>query len=199
MLGRSLFPFSLALLAVTAPAALSAQQSFRPTYDQFSVTGGFGGLSGAANLNDPGTSDWRLGFAATAGATYWLDRYVGLRANGSWGQDSIRGSASGVLGRRKFNKFYYDGDVVLRYPTAAGSGTLIPYVVGGAGAVSIHQLGSDSTFTKFAGNFGAGLEYRFGRFGVRAEGRDYVYQFDRYGFDKTQHDIVWDGGITVSF
>src|SRR2546425_5996695 len=37
--------------------------------------------------------------------------------------------------------------------------------------------------------FGGGIEYRFGRLGVRAEGRDYVYKFDRYGFDKTQHEI----------
>ena len=101
--------------------------------------------------------------------------------------------------RGKFNKFAYDGDIVLRYPVTTGTSTFVPYVVGGAGAISVHQLGSDSTWTKFAGNFGAGLEYRLGRVGVRAEGRDYVYKFDRYGFDKTQHDIAWQGGVTVSF
>lgn len=189
----------LLILGAVAPTALLAQAGFRPTYDRASVGAQFGGLSGAADLNDAGTADWRLGWAANADATLWLHRYVGVRASGTWAQDSIRGTAPGVVGRRKFNKFFYDADAVLRYPTSTGSGTLIPYVVAGAGAVSIHQLGSDSTFTKFAGNFGGGLEYRFGRFGVRAEGRDYVYQFDRYGFDKTQHDIVWDGGITVSF
>ena len=63
----------------------------------------------------------------------------------------------------------------------------------------MHQLGSDSTWTNFAGNFGAGVEYRFGRIGVRAEGRDFVYKFDRYGFNRTQHDIAWQGGVTVSF
>jgi len=26
-----------------------------------------------------------------------------------------------------------------------------------------------------------------------------VYKFDRYGFDKTQHDIAWQGGVTLSF
>src|SRR6266498_3839370 len=72
--------------------------------------------------------------------------------------------------------------------------------LGGAfGALCVHQLDSDSTWSKFTGNFGAGLEYRFGRIGVRAEGRDYVYTFDRYGFDKTQHDIAWQGGVTLSF
>src|SRR5439155_137452 len=82
---------------------------------------------------------------------------------------------------------------------AAGSGTLNPYVLGGVGAISVHQLGADSTWSKFAGNFGAGLEYRFGRVGIRAEGRDFVYTFDRYGFDKTQHDVAWQGGLTLSF
>ncbi|PYO79348.1 MAG: hypothetical protein DMD67_02965 [Gemmatimonadetes bacterium] len=88
---------------------------------------------------------------------------------------------------------------MLRYPIQAGSATFTPYVLGGAGAISVHQLASDSTWSKFAGNFGAGLEYRFGRVGVRAEGRDFIYTFDRYGFDKTQHDIAWQGGLTLSF
>ena len=70
---------------------------------------------------------------------------------------------------------------------------------GGLGAISVHQLGSDSTWSKFAGNYGVGFEYRFRHVGVRAEGRDFVYKFDRYGFDKTQHDIAWQGGLTLSF
>ena len=45
----------------------------------------------------------------------------------------------------------------------------------------------------------AGLNDRFGRVGLRAEGRDFVYKFDRYGFDKTQHDIARQGGLTLSF
>ncbi len=190
---------TLLTLVAVVPTPLLAQAAFRPTYDRVSVGARFGGLSGAANLNDVGTADWRLGWAASVDGTVWLHRYVGVRASGAWGQDSIQGAAPGVVGRRKFNKFFYDGDVVLRYPTRAGSGALVPYVLGGVGAASIHQLDSDSTWTKFAGNFGAGVEYRFKRIGVRAEGRDFIYKFDRYGFDKTQHDIVWGGGVTVSF
>src|SRR2546429_368152 len=139
---------------------------------------------------------WRLGSSSIDG-TAWLNRNVGVRASGSWAQDSIRGTP--LTGRGTFNKFTYDADLVLRYPIEAGSATLTPYLLGGAGAISVHQLGADSTWSKFAGNFGAGLEYRFGRVGVRAEGRDYVYTFDRYGFDKTQHDIAWQGGLTLSF
>ncbi len=195
--------FTVALVLALAPAALSGQVSAkppvggRPSLDNVTVGGSFGGLSGAANLNDPGTADWRVGWAASVDVTKWLHRYVGVRVDGGWAQDSLRGAT--VAGRGKFNKFTYDAGLVLRYPLQAGAGTVSPYVVGGAGAISLHQLESDSTWTKFAGNVGAGLEYRFGRWGIRAEGRDYVYKFDRYGFDKTQHDIAWQGGVTLSF
>lgn len=195
--------WAAALLALGAPAAARAQAGtltqggVRPGADRVTVGGGFGGLSGAANLNAAGTADWRLGWIGSVDATYWLHRYVGVRASGSWAQDSISGAS--LTGRGRFNKFTYDGDVILRYPIAARSGTVVPYLLGGLGAISVHQLDSDSTWSKFAGNFGAGLEYRFGRVGVRAEARDFVYKFDRYGFDKTQHDVAWQGGVTLSF
>src|SRR5256885_1482886 len=51
----------------------------------------------------------------------------------------------------------------------------------------------------FGGLSGSGLEYRFGRVGLRGEGRDFVYRFDRYGFDKTWPDIAWQGGLTLPF
>ncbi len=183
-------------LSLLIAGTARAQQ---PDTRRLTVGASFGGLSGAANLDNPGAVDWRLGWAASANATYWVQRYVGLRASGTWGQDSVRGNPGSVPGRQKFNKFYYGGDIVLRYPLQAGGNLVTPYILGGAGAVSYHQLGTDGTFTKFAGDFGAGIEYRFGRFGVRAEGRDLVSTFDRFGFDKTQHDIVWDVGLTYSF
>jgi hypothetical protein len=199
------FKTSLVVAAVLAlaPAALPAQVSdaivphAQSSWTRFTIGGGFGGLSGAANLDATGTADWRLGWIGSLDGTVWLQRNVGIRASGSWAQDSLRGAS--LSGRGKFNKFTYDADLVLRYPIQAGSGTLSPYVLGGAGAISVHQIASDSTWSKFAGNFGAGLEYQFGRVGIRAEGRDFVYTFDRYAFDKTQHDIAWQGGVTLSF
>ncbi|PYP38290.1 MAG: hypothetical protein DMD48_09990 [Gemmatimonadetes bacterium] len=196
MLKHSLsLALTVAALATT-PAALHAQNP-NPPAGRFTVTAGFGGLSGAANLNQAGTADWRLGWAGSLDASYWVLPRLGLRVGGTWAQDSVRGGA--ITGRGKFNKFAYDADVVLRYPLGGGASTVTPYVLGGAGAIAVHQLDSDSTWTKFAGNFGAGVEYRFGRLGVRAEGRDYVYKFDRFGFDKTQHDIAWQGGVSLSF
>lgn len=189
MLRRSISLLAVALGLALAPTALHGQT--------VTFGGGFGGLSGAAALNQAGSAEWRLGWAATLDGTYWLHRNVGVRASAGWAQDSLRGAP--LAGRGKFNKFTYDADLVLRYPRTTGSGTLTPYVLGGVGAISLHQLDSDDTWTKFAGNFGGGIEYSFGRWGIRAEARDYVYRFDRFGFDRTQHDIAWQGGITVSF
>lgn len=200
---RRFAALTLVFAAVLAPVGARAQAlplsqtpvSVFPA--RFTLGGAFGGLSGAANLSPTGSPDWRLGWVGSIDGTLWLRETVGIRASGSWAQDSIRGAA--LTGRGKFNKFTYDADVVLRYPIHAGSATFSPYVLGGAGAISVHQLASDSTWSKFAGNVGAGLEYRFGRVGIRAEGRDFIYTFDRYGFDKTQHDIAWQGGVTLSF
>jgi len=142
-------------------------QNRSPLADRITVSAAFGGLSGAANLNDAGTADWRLGWAGSLDASYWILPRVALRVGGTWAQDSLRSGA--IAGRGKFNKFAYDADIVLRYPLTAGASTVTPYILGGAGAISVHQLASDSTWTKFAGNFGGGIEYRFGRLGVRAK------------------------------
>jgi len=200
---RSLF-LVVAGLAALGPASVAAQQrsDVTPvtsgwTGGRVTVGGAFGGLSGAANLDPQGTATWKLGWQASLDVTGWLTDYVGVRASGGWAQDSIQGAA--LAGRGRFNKFTYDADLVLRYPIHGTSGTLSPYLLAGAGAISVHQLGATDSWSKFAGNFGAGLEYRFGRVGLRAEGRDFVYTFDRYSFNKTQHDVAWQGGITLSF
>ena len=67
MLKRTISLFSVALALAVTPLALHAQASTplsassRPIYDAVTVAGAFGGLSGAANLNQAGTADWRLG------------------------------------------------------------------------------------------------------------------------------------------
>src|SRR5256886_9810049 len=107
-------------VALSAPLGLRAQTSttspepVRSWSDRFTLGGAFGGLSGAANLNPAGSADWRLGWIGSVDGTVWLHRNVGIRASGSWAQDSIRRGP--LTGRGKVNKFNYDADLVLRDP-----------------------------------------------------------------------------------
>src|SRR5258708_24519980 len=77
-------------VAVSAPLALRAQartpapEPVNSWSDRFTLGGGFGGLSGAANLNSAGTADWRLGWIGSIDGTAGLQRNVGLRASGTW-------------------------------------------------------------------------------------------------------------------
>src|SRR2546425_10365732 len=127
---RSLSLVPAVLVAALTPPALRAQTSttsptpYHSWSDRFTLGGAFGGLSGAANLNTAGTADWRLGWIGSIDGTVWLHRNVGIRASGSWAQDSLRG---GVLtGRGKFNKVTYDADFVLGDPNEPGAATRTP-------------------------------------------------------------------------
>src|SRR5256884_5631906 len=125
MFSRLIAVSTAAALALVAPAALRAQTptpsraslGLGSAAGRFTLGGAFGGLSGAANLNPAGTADWRLGWIGSIDGTAWLNRNVGVRASGSWAQDSIRGTP--LTGRGTFNKFTYDADLVLRDPIEA--------------------------------------------------------------------------------
>src|SRR3989442_11452743 len=88
MLKRSIFLGAAALVAALAPTALDAQVGLRPTavasqpglrpsFDRVTVGGAFGGLSGAAHLDQAGTADWRLGWIGSRPATPRLPHRVG--------------------------------------------------------------------------------------------------------------------------
>lgn len=95
------------------------------------------------------------------------------------------------------NRYFYGGDVQLRYPTASG---IAPYLILGAGSVTIDNPDNVAfnRFTKFAGQGGLGLEYLLprGNVGFFAQGGSYVYDFDRNGVNKTQVDVLWTGGLS---
>jgi len=67
----------------------------------------------------------------------------------------------------------------------------------GGSSVRVHDKGTDSTFSRFAGNLGVGVGYRLGRVGLRAEGRSLMYKFDRFGYSKTENDLLWQAGLTL--
>src|SRR5262249_27041062 len=78
-----------------------------------------------------------------------------------------------------------------------------PYVFVGGGAVTTKQHNTDNTdsFTKGAGKFGAGLNYQIprSRVAVFVEGTTWVYKWQQYGYDKTQFDVSWNGGVSYTF
>src|SRR3989442_12081438 len=113
MLKRSLSLATAALSAARAPAARRAHTAPRPVFDQVTVGGGFGGLSGAADADQAGANSWRLGWAASLDATGWINDYVGIRARGGWAQDSLDGTAAGLGGPGQFNQFSYGTGLVL--------------------------------------------------------------------------------------
>src|SRR3989441_1761354 len=127
---RSLSLVTAVLVAALTPLALRAQTStaapaaVHSWSDRVTLGGAFGGLSGAANLNPAGTADWRLGWIGSIDGTVWLHRNLGLRASGSWAQDSLRGVR--LTGRGKVNKVTYDADFVLGDPNEPGAATRTP-------------------------------------------------------------------------
>jgi hypothetical protein len=157
-----------------------------------------GGYSPTSSLT--AGSDFRRSGTIGATATLWMHQYAGVRANGLFARtDASQGVPEALAGEQP-SVWAYSGDLVLRLPVSTGNGrdTWFPYLVGGLGGKT-YDFDNSSTQTDFAGNFGAGLEYRLGRWGIQAEVRDIVSTFERFGIDKAQHDIVWTGGITVSF
>ncbi len=158
-----------------------------------------GGYSPVQDLNDPGTAQFKTGFVAGGGLGYRFNRYVALRGNFNFARTEAD-ARTFVIDGTKFNRFLYDADVQLRYPSDGG---LAPYLFAGGGAVTVKQDidNAPDSFTKGAGKFGVGLSYDFPKSGasVFAEGTGWVYKWDRFGFDKTQVDIAWTAGVAYRF
>src|SRR2546421_12727018 len=98
MLKPTISLFSVALALAVTPPALHAQASTplspssRPIYDAVTVAGAFGGLSRAANLNQAGTPDWRLGWAAAFEGPGWANHHSGRPARRGVGPGKHRGA-----------------------------------------------------------------------------------------------------------
>jgi hypothetical protein len=58
-----------------------------------------------------------------------------------------------------------------------------------------------SRFTKGAGKAGLGVGYLVPRrsVGFHVEAAGWIYQWDRYGFDRTQLDLTVSGGLSYRF
>jgi hypothetical protein len=154
-----------------------------------------GGSSALTDLNDAGTASLETGWTAGGGVGLQVNRYVAVRGTFDFAQAD--GEGTSALSGQSLNRYFYGGDVQLRYPTASG---FAPYLLLGAGAVTIDDPDNVTfdRFTKFAGKGGLGLEYALpqSNVGFFAQATTYVYDFDRNGFDKNQVDVLWTGGLS---
>jgi opacity protein-like surface antigen len=182
----------LSLLVPSLASAQTGQSLDRPTLVAFANGGGNSSLT---DLNDAGTASLKTGWTAGGGLGVQLNHYVAVR--GTFDFAKADGESATPFTGQSLNHYFYGGDVQLRYPTSNG---FAPYLLLGAGAVTIDNpdnVGFDR-FTKFAGKGGLGLEYTLPRsdFGIYVQANSYVYNFDRNGFDKTQADLLWTGGVS---
>ena len=183
------------VLSLLAPGIASAQTSQTLDRPTVVVYANGGGNSSLTDLNDAGTASLKTGWTAGGGVGVQLNRDVAVR--GTFDYARADGESGTSFAGQTLNHYFYGGDVQLRYPTVSG---FAPYVVLGAGAVTIDNKDNAAfdRFTKFAGKGGLGLEYALPRsdLGLFAQANSYIYKFDRNGFDKTQVDLLWTGGLS---
>lgn len=190
----------LFLLAVIAAAGATpvVAQAHGPAADRLTI-GLYGGGYTPASTLMPGVEFENSG---TVGGTLtlWLHPLLGVRGNVLYARTNVSLGGPASLAGEDPNVWAYSGDLLLRHPKPIGTGhgMWFPYLVGGLGGKT-YDFDQQRRETDLAGNYGAGVEFRNGRWGVQAEVRDIVSNFDRLGVDKTQHDVVWTAGLTWTF
>ena len=194
-LARSAIGALVITLAASIPAAAQGHA--------FRLSARGGGFNGLTNLNDAGSADFKkLGYNLGGGIGVEVNKYVTLRGDFNFARNELR--TNNIATGLKTNRFFYDGAVQLQYPTTSG---LEPYAFAGGGAVTVHQVGtSGQNKTLGAGTFGLGLNYQIPGtpVGVFAEGKSWLYKLDKLsgqlaGYNKTQFDVAWTGGISYRF
>jgi opacity protein-like surface antigen len=186
-------------LALLLPAAISAQSASDPGGPSVVLFANGGGYSPVTDLNSSGTASLSTGWAVGGGAGVQLNPYVAIRAGLDYAR-SEGDEGSVAFDGQTLRHWFYGGDLQLRYPLSSG---LAPYLLAGAGAVTINGEDTpalDESFTKFAGKGGLGVEYSLPRgFTMFVQGSSYIYKLDEGGFDKTQVDVLWNAGLTYRF
>ncbi len=190
-----------ALISLLAAAPARAQDELQRGPGVVLSVGG-GGFSPLTELDDSGEVDFATGYSLSGSLAYQFNRHVALRANFTFARSEGRDTTVGISQIRgnQFNRFLYDADIQLGYPLSNG---IKPYLFVGGGAMTVDPdtTPDQDSFTKGAGKFGVGLSYQIPRskVGLYIEGAGWVYNWDRYGFDKTQFDTTWGGGISYRF
>lgn len=158
-----------------------------------------GGLTPALDLNAAGAADFKTGFNAGGTVGVWLQRYIALRGNFTYGRNALNtgGLASGV----DLNKYFYGGALQLQYPMASG---MMPYAFVGGGGLTLDPSGSvASSRTTGAGLVGVGLNVPIpnSNFGVLGQASGLYYKLSDMGgplagIDHNQFDVTYSIGLS---
>jgi outer membrane beta-barrel protein len=204
------FPILAAMVVMAAWAGTAAAQRAESDGRRHWVTGIAGGQ--LADLTD----ELEAGGVSFQEEVNFGGRYQ-YNITPRWGIEGsvlytpLNAEFMGTTREASVDTWYYNGNVVFNI---LPSGTFIPYVTGGAGAVTYDSPAdeADLTKTRFAGNFGGGILVKGGeRWGIRFDVRDYVYNVKDVDttsvgtagfpstFDEIVHDLAFDVGISLSF
>ena len=187
-----------ALPATEAPAQVFGSSEL--DHDLVSINVFAGGFTPSSDLSDG--SEFDTSGSVGGAVTLWLWKYAGIRGNVLYGQPDVDAVSGASIEGEDPDVWLYNGDLMLRLLISAGdAGWLCPYVLGGLGGKTYNFGQDDADVTKFAGNFGAGIEYRVGRsarWGIQAEVRDFISEFDAFGLEDTQHDVVYTAGLSLT-
>jgi hypothetical protein len=161
-----------------------------------------GGFNAVTDLNEAGTADFKkTGYNVGGTVGFDLSKYVALRGDVTFARNELQ--QNGLETGLELNRFFYDAGVQFQYDASS----LKPYLFLGAGAVTLHPVGtSDNDKTKFAGTGGLGVNYSIpgSNLGILVEGKGWVYELseladDLSSFDKTQFDVTWSAGLSYRF
>ena len=158
-----------------------------------------GGFNGVTELNEAGNADFnKTGYNVGGGLFVDLHKYIALRGDFTFARNELQ--QNGLATSQDLNRFFYDGAVQFQYDANG----LKPYFFVGAGAVTLHPVGTtDYDKTTFAGTGGIGAEYAIAGtgLGIVLEGKGWVYNLSELPgtlapFDKTQFDVTWSAGLS---
>ena len=162
----------IAALSVLGTSQAFAQESAAAGPGPLVVTiipGGATFFTEGKDTHGPSFGNYGLGGAVAVN----FNRFVGVEGEvaGSLGITQDLDFVSGTSNLRTPNFINYSGNVVV---SAANRSSLVPYVTGGVGGLSLFEkpsLGVIGTNTFFTSNVGGGVKWFNGRWGVRADYR----------------------------
>lgn len=196
----TLSALAIVAMAIPANAQTASSSTSNTTGAVISVQGG--GFSSVNDLNDAKTANFKTGFNVGGGLGYQFNEVLGLRGTFTFARNESEGTGLPTLIKAgtKVNRYLYGAELVAKLPVAGG---ISPYILAGGGAVTFKPdtTPEQDSFTKPAGKVGVGVNIDVPKTNVSvfAEGNGWFYQFDKFGFDKTQFDLTWSAGLSYRF